>query len=435
MTSFKKSLVAVVVGAMLVGLITFVMPTRTQGQRSDNQKPLNVNVINTKSTSKLLRDVRMSPGTPLKYLRVSNLAFSDEVRSPLEEIRKPNRGSIVEFPGRGFNSIQDAIDAVPDGGTLKIASGVYPITEGLFVRDKTVFFEGPGRRHGRVATLVAPPPDGVVPATNAVGAINFINGGGGLEGFEVFGGDASVLISGRSDRSVTINDMTLADTGRAILHLAPSHLIVKDSVIRHCKWNGISFAPKNLDLVPFIPLLLVMDTELIDGDNIGIYVNHGKLEVIDDSLGGWPGGGIAVVNSTALILDNSLIQNGKFGILLWQSQGEVLDATILNTTSVNGLFGDGISVWCGGARLSGVEIGNSQRAAISNFDSHIDFEDMAMTCNSIDIDVEIGGQCVGGVPPSFADNGGILCGCPNATGPCIAQTSTPTSFLLVEGLE
>ena len=57
-----------------------------------------------------------------------------------------------------------------------------------------------------------------------------------------------------------------------------------------------------------------------------------------------------------------------------------------------------------------------------------------MTCNSIDIDVEIGGLCVG-VSPSFTDNGGILCGCPNATGPCIAQTSTPPSFFLVEGLE
>ena len=429
MSSFKKWLVAVVSVAMLVGLIMFVTPARTQGQRDDNQRPLNVNVINTKSTSSLLRDVRMRLRTPLQNLKVSR-----DNQSPVEVLRKPSRGSVVEFPGRGFSTLQEAINAVPHGGTLKIAPGVYHITEGLFVRDKTVFFEGPGRRHGRVATLVAPRPDRVVTAANAVGAINFINSGGGCEGFEIFGADASILITGRSDRSVTIKDMTLAHTGRAILHLAPAHLIVEDSFIHNCKWNGISFAPKNLDLVPFIPLLLVMDTELIDGDNIGIYVNHGKLEVIDDSLGGWPGGGIAVVNSTALILDNSLIQNGKFGILLWQSQGEVLDATILDTTSVNGLFGDGISVWCGGARLSGVEIGNSQRAAISNFDSHFDFEDMTMTCNAIDIDVEMGAQC-GGVTPSFTDNGGILCGCPNATGTCIAQTSTPTSFLLVEGLE
>jgi hypothetical protein len=432
MFSFKKSLVAVVSVAMLVGLITFVTPTRTQGQHGDNQQPLNV--INTKSTSSLSRDVRKPLRTPLQNLVVSNIGFTDGVRSLVEDLRKPNRGPVVEFPGRDFRTIQEAIDAVPHGGTLKIAPGVYHITEGLFVRDKTVFFEGPGRRDGRTATLVAPRPDRVVPAANAIGVINFINSGGGAKGFEIFGADVSVLISGRSDRSVTIKDMTLAHTGRAILHLAPAHLIVEDSFIHHCKWNGISFAPKNLDLVPFIPQLVVTDTQLIDGDNIGIYVNHGKLEVIDNSLGGWPEGGIAVVNSTALILDNLLIQNGKFGILLWQSQGEVLDATILNTTSANGLFGDGISVWCGGARLSGVEIGNSQRAAISNFDSHIDFEDMTMTCNAIDIDVEIGGLCVG-VPPSFTDNGGILCGCPNATGTCIAQTSGPPSFFLVEGLE
>lgn len=434
MISFTKWLVAVVSVAMLVGLITFVTPTRSQGQRGGNQQSPNFNVLNTKSTPALVRNVGVSLRTPLQSLKVSNIGFTEEVRSPVEDLRKPNRGSVVEFPSRGLNTLQEAIDFVPHGGTLKIAPGVYHITEGLFVRDKTVFFEGPGRRDGRIATLVAPRPDRVVPAANAIGVINFINSGGGAEGFEIFGLDASVLISGRSDRSVTIKDMTLGDTGRAILHLAPANLIVEDSFIHHCKWNGISFAPKNLDLVPFIPQLVVTDTQLIDGDNIGIYVNHGKLEVIDDSVGGWPGGGIAVVNSTALILDNLLIQNGKFGILLWQSQGEVLDATISDTTSANGLFGDGISVWCGGARLSGVEIGNSQRAAISNFDSHIDFEDMVMTCNSIDIDVEIGGQC-GGVPPSFTDNGGILCGCPNATGPCIAQTSTPTSFLLVEGLE
>ena len=434
MFSFKESLVAVFSVAMLVGLITFVTPTRIQGQSGDNQQPFNANVIRIKSTAALSCDVGRLLRTPLQNLKVSNIRLTEDIQSPADVLRKPNRGIVVEFPSRRFTTIQEAINAVPDGGTLKLAAGLYLENDGLFVRDKTVFFEGPGHRHGSTAILVAPRPDRVAPADSAVGVINFINAGGGAEGFEIFGGDASIFTTGRSDRSITLKDMTLADTGRAILHLAPSHLTVKDSLIRDCKWNGISFAPKNLDLVPFIPKLVVTDTQLIGGDNVGIYVNHGDLEVIDDSLGGWPGGGIAVVNSSALILDNLLIQNGKFGILLWQSQGVVLDAAIQDTTSVNGFLGDGISVWCSQVLLSGLEIENSERAGLSNFDSHIDFGDIVMTCNSIDIDVEIGGQCVG-VPPSFTDNGGILCGCPNGTGPCIAQTSGPPSFFAMEGLE
>src|SRR4030095_2595418 len=101
---------------------------------------------------------------------------------------KANRGGVVQFPGRGFKTLQEAIDAVPDGGTPELAAGVHPVNEGLFVRNKSIFFEGPGRRKGITATLVAPRPDRVVPAASALGVINFINGGGGLRGCWTFAG-------------------------------------------------------------------------------------------------------------------------------------------------------------------------------------------------------------------------------------------------------
>lgn len=345
---------------------------------------------------------------------------------------------VVDFPGGGFRTFQAAIDAVPDGGTLRIAPGRYAVDEPVFVRGKKVYFKGPGRGGGQGARLAARRPDRVVPAADAAGVINFIDAGGGLEGFEIFGGDASVVTRGTSDRSLTVNEMRLAHTGRGILHLAPAHLEVEDSAIQDCLWNGISFAPKNLDHVPFIPKAIVAGTQIIDGAHIGIYVSHASLEVIVASLGGWPGGGIAVEKSSAVVLDSYLVQNGKFGILFLESQGVVLDTTILGTSSASGFLGDGISVWCGGAHLSGLDIKNSERAAVSNFSAHVALGDSGMTCNGIDVAVETlpGGFACSGVPPTFDDDGGVLCGCPNATGNCIAQgVGAPSAPPLLGGLE
>ena len=54
------------------------------------------------------------------------------------------RLGIIEWPDRRFASIQGAIDALPDGGTLRFTERVVPIDEPLFVRGKRIVIEGKG---------------------------------------------------------------------------------------------------------------------------------------------------------------------------------------------------------------------------------------------------------------------------------------------------
>lgn len=165
------------------------------------------------------------------------------------------KGNLVD--SSRYPTLQAAIDAVPDGGTLRLAPGSYQVDAPLYVRSKRIFIKGPGRRGTETTELGALRPLRVVEAASAVGVINFVDGSGGLEGFEIAGGDAAVVIRGTSSASFAVKDMNLGHTGRGILHLAPSHLTVEDSAIHDCLWNGISFAPKNLHLVTFLPLVKI----------------------------------------------------------------------------------------------------------------------------------------------------------------------------------
>jgi hypothetical protein len=56
-------------------------------------------------------------------------------------LQRNDRPGVIEWPSREFQTIQAAIDALPDGGTLRFAEGVFPITEPLFVR-KNIVIEG-----------------------------------------------------------------------------------------------------------------------------------------------------------------------------------------------------------------------------------------------------------------------------------------------------
>ncbi|HSE30096.1 MAG TPA: hypothetical protein VLA93_00820 [Pyrinomonadaceae bacterium] len=91
MFSFKKSLVVVITLATLLVLIAVVTPIRSQGQGSDNQQPLDVNVFNAESASALVRDVGMSLRTPLQSLRVSNIRFTEDIlfNTPNTQLARP----------------------------------------------------------------------------------------------------------------------------------------------------------------------------------------------------------------------------------------------------------------------------------------------------------------------------------------------------------
>src|SRR5688572_5354971 len=71
---------------------------------------------------------RPALSTALALLR-NQVAEADRQVSGLES----RLGGVVEFPGGDYRSLQDALDAVPDGGTLRLAAGTYPVDTPLFV--------------------------------------------------------------------------------------------------------------------------------------------------------------------------------------------------------------------------------------------------------------------------------------------------------------
>jgi hypothetical protein len=95
-------------------------------------------------------------------------------------LQRNDRPGVIEWPSREFQTIQAAIDALPDGGTLRFSEGVFPITEPLFVR-KNIVIEGAGcgelaRRPAKARTthLVGPRPDRVANFAEARGLVNYI---------------------------------------------------------------------------------------------------------------------------------------------------------------------------------------------------------------------------------------------------------------------
>ena len=90
-----------------------------------------------------------------------------------------------------------------------------------------------------------------------------------------------------------------------------------------------------------------------------------------------------------------------------------------------GQFGDGIVVGAqdgfGASQvtLTGNRIEASARAGLSNFGSTITFASNALVCSVFDIE----GEDYMGAAFSFDNQGGNLCGCPDANGKCKVESA------------
>jgi hypothetical protein len=58
--------------------------------------------------------------------------------------RSERRPDVIQWPDSRFPTVQRAIDALPDGGTLRFPDGVVSVDEPLFVRGKRIVIEGAG---------------------------------------------------------------------------------------------------------------------------------------------------------------------------------------------------------------------------------------------------------------------------------------------------
>jgi hypothetical protein len=101
-----------------------------------------------------------------------------------------------------------------------------------------------------------------------------------------------------------------------------------------------------------------------------------------------------------------------------------IEACLVRDTVPNdiGSFGDGLLVWSydgpASAAVTATRIERSARAAVSNFSGTVSLGSSLLLCQSFDI----GSEPWMGVSAIFDDRGGVLCGCPDATEPCQAQS-------------
>jgi hypothetical protein len=245
---------------------------------------------------------------------------------------------------RDAPTIQAAIDAAEDGGSIFVLPGVY--RESLRIVGKRLRLSGGGR-----VTLLGEPPRAVDPAERAVGLVTYLDGGGGvLEGFALRGGPNGIVgqppsgtpggevpVPEAQAHALTIRDVQITSSGRGILWRAGSDLLVEGTRIRNMLHHGVVFRP----IAPG-PSVLLIDVAvaflagwgylIFDTPSVGCQnqlVNPGAL--------GAQQGGIGVFRSGVCIYGGVLLANRRTGIYFQQSAAIVDGTQILETTAPNGV--------------------------------------------------------------------------------------------------
>lgn len=353
----------------------------------------------------------------------------------------PDPPTEVVVPSPEAPTLQTGIDLVADGGTVKIAAGVYEVDQPILVIGKAITIKGAGSSRrvkpgkNRVTQLVAATPTEVVDAELATGVINYIGGGGVLKDLDLSGGDACVV--GRdlegSARALAIEDMCMANTGRAVLWKAPAELSVVDTNIENCIWNGIVVAPGS-----FISLWEVTfsDVHMQDVENIGYLVMDSNAYFEDLFVSGCKSGGIVLYRSLFGVVDCHLLGNSLAGIAAYTSAGVIIDNAIWLTAPIptgpnEEAYGDAVAAWiCPLIIMSGNSVDFNSRAAVVSLGSVVEMDSNLMAANSFDMQVEDVPAWAFGAEPSqemkgdLKDLGGNLCGSTfPPTEPCLAQST------------
>jgi hypothetical protein len=389
---------------------------------------------------------------------------------------QPEARESIEWPRerREFPTLQRAIDALRDGGTLRIGEGRFDLAEPLIIR-KRITIEGAGcgedlphRKSSpdRVTHLAGPRPEQVVAFGDAAGLMTYVGAAGGLvRRLKLSGFDAGIRIVAADDRQparsvLTIQDTCISETGRGVAASSPSARIVAQNVlIRDVLWNGISVSPSALQ-AGLEAIFMSFGITVVNTGQACVVVKNGAFTAFQNHFdacgynGGPPGlgGGLLALNAgvnfiesttnvtngpgiaanggTTLIQHNSVIRSGLgAGILLFEPlYAQIKDSHVLFTApfppghALGGNFGDGVvvagqgTVWVGDSRIHA-----NARAGLSNFGSFVDIGSSRLTCNAFDLEGEPYPTPTDNF--LFNDRGGNRCGCPLADCDCEAVSA------------
>ena len=355
----------------------------------------------------------------------SDPPFEPQPRDP--EVASAQRVKI-EWPGRQFRTLQNAIDAAPSGALIEIRAGDYFVGPLVIREDLELAGAGSGRNgRGPVTRLIGRPPDiidgegGVArPAETephiAAYGIDLTVRDLVLRGLDA-GIFANVDEAGRAGKTV-VRDAVIEQAGRGIVALGGGTLIVEDTDILATTWHGISASEG-------FGGLFLKDIDIVGAGCAGIYVENLEESVVtsDASVIGAACGGIVAFETSGFFLESILLSNHYAGIALVDAPVfHILENVIQNTLSIgtSGLAGDGIALFLSpDVTIEDNLLFQSARAGVAAYGSNVTIGDNTILCSAFDIDNEI----FQGLPTTFDDEGGNQCGCGGPLGECEAVSS------------
>lgn len=337
----------------------------------------------------------------------------------------------IEWPSSQYPTLQEAIDALPDGGVLVIASGTYRVAEPLEVTGKRVQIRGAGNGldgSRNFTRLVGPPTRPIVdergtmlvPASRSKGVFNLLASDAIISDMRLEGGDAAIVCrddaEGNSGSAMAWG-LAISDTGRGILSLSSESVAVVDCLITNCGWHGISVAPQPSPGIS--PGLVVVSTGISGLYGGGIYFKNTWAIVLGATVENGLQGGIIGYNSLATISDSTIRNNFVAGIKLESSQATpLIQRNLIENSWGVPNWGDGVILMLSDATLRSNEIRNCDRCGVSLFGGEATLQDNTIACTAFPLEYET----YQGVQGTFNDTGGNSCGCPNPNGVCVAST-------------
>jgi len=389
---------------------------------------------------------------------------------------------VIHWPSTDFATIQEAIDALPDGGRLIISPGKFripaPITisrevaiqgagcrlasqvdfQSRSLADLIVSLSDAGNSDLPFTRLIGPRPTDVTDPEASVGLFNYIgpDAGGILTGLELVGYDAGLKINNLPDPTsvggepsadsdpaaaepLTVTDSCIVGSGRGILANTTAPIALVRTVIRNVLWNGVSYTYPSSQLRQHIGLTME-SVAVFQARNACVYFNNtvGVMNSVFLSRCG-PQGVVGAIDSHLSINHSWFTKADGPGVILLGSSVYIGDTRVDETTGYGIYLSDSYlqshnNLITQTQRFSSLRFGDgitafNQSTAVLNGNRIIDSSraaisnfasNMALSDNTL--------QCAAfeleaeDIPPdnyNFSDLGGNVCGCPVANGKCV----------------
>lgn len=322
----------------------------------------------------------------------------------------------VDVPSADYPTLQAGIDAVADGGTIRVATGVYH--ESLVVADKAVVLVGQGARASQTR-IQGSGADGDEPVLELVGAADV-----SLSTLTVSHGGFGVRAAPSADDTAlavlrTI-DVEVEIVGHGVYGTF-AELEMTDSDVRNARFDGLSVEP--------VGRMVFTGLTVRGSEGIGLLVLNerapatGGVRIVGDSSFEQNWGGGLEVHGSALpvsVLNSDFDGNRVAGVTLVDADDVFLyGLDIARTTSTPGAkvgWGDGIRVFGSeGIEVRTSDIDASERAGISMYGCVGDPTGVYLAGLSIDrsgLDMEIGApaECGTGMLVDLsADESSVTC--------------------------